>query len=383
MVRVRISIPIFVLLLCLVSVWGWLVLLLVTFRGAVNLIPCSVGMPVAKNDMIVQQNSALSIENPGFKVLVQDQGACECVYCDSDKDCGGLWEGSVANVHEKDVPSFKKITLIIAHCLHDLSWVHGFTKGFNIDDIVIFSKCGHSVKGAPEGSRVVQLSNVGRNDHDYAHFINLIYDINNQDSEVFLFLKDDFLLSNKLQPNQMRSLRELLVISHEWGFACGRELGSNRGFELSTYHYTPLLKDFSLAGYKSKNERYIATSDDDGFRSKFKNFSEFMISLNYSFPKLTQVCYGGNFATTRQSIQRHPNSLWYNLEKSLSRANNLEEGHFAERSWAGLLANPIKRYQMKALLKYGNSVANFLSSSQGALQCPLHRLSKEMEEVSP
>ena len=301
--------------------------------------PCPVVMPEIKKFMIVQQTQTRQLENSRLEVVAEDwakknQTNCLCVYCDDDHDCGGLWEGSVAEVNKREVPRLKGISLVIAHCLHDLHWMQSYIKGFEIADIVIFSKCGHPVRGAPEDSRVVQLPNVGRNDHNYAHYMNLIYDKHNQDSEVFLFIKDDFHVSNSLQPHSLRSLRELLIITHELGFACGRELGRNPlKLELSTYHYTPLLADFSLSDYERGRKRYNATIVNDEFPSKFENLSDFMNYLDYSFPKLTQVCYRGNFATTRQSIQRHPKSLWYNLEKSLSRANNLEEGHFMERSW--------------------------------------------------
>ena len=309
------------------------------FRNDTTSVPCPLLLPETKKIVIVQQTQTRQLEYSRLEVVAEDRPAenqtkCVCVYCDYDQDCGGLWDGSVADIESRDVPSFKGISLIIAHCLHDLHWIHSFIKGFKIDDIMIFSKCSHPVIGAPEDSRVFNLPNVGRNDHNYARYMNLIYDKHNQDSEVFLFIKDDFHVSNSLQPHSLRSLRELLIITHELGFACGRELGRNPlKLELSTYHYTPLLADFSLSDYERGRKRYNATIVNDEFPSKFENLSDFMNYLDYSFPKLTQVCYRGNFATTRQTIQRHPKSLWYNLEKSLSRANNLEEGHFMERSW--------------------------------------------------
>ena len=308
------------------------------------------------------------------------QKDCECVYCETDEDCGELWTGSVV-AEKSHVSNFHKIHLIIAHCQHDLGWVSAFIEGFDIAEIIIISKCGHTVEGVPKGSKVIRLSNVGRNDHSYAHFMDIVYDANNQKNEAFIFLKDDFDVSNSLQPEAMRTMNKLLLVADTWGFACGRELGARLGLELSTYHYTPVLTRFSMADYERGRIRYNASTTEGKFHSEYENLADYMSSLDYSFPELTQVCYGGNFATTRKSIQRHPTSLWKNIRQSLTRGNNLEEGHFVERSWGGLLANPIKRYQMKALITYSAGITMSTASINGALQCPYNRLVKNLKDL--
>jgi hypothetical protein len=37
------------------------------------------------------------------------------------------------------------------------------------------------------------------------------------------------------------------------------------------------------------------------------------------------------------------------LEISLTRGDNIEEGHFVERSWAALLSNPLELIQIDAI----------------------------------
>jgi hypothetical protein len=40
----------------------------------------------------------------------------------------------------------------------------------------------------------------------------------------------------------------------------------------------------------------------------------------------------------------------------LSRGDNIQEGHYMERTWAVLLASPLEEYQMKGIKSYSNLV---------------------------
>ena len=59
-------------------------------------------------------------------------------------------------------------------------------------------------------------------------------------------------------------------------------------------------------------------------------------------PDLIPMCYGGNFATYWGQMASVDSALttlgWIAVTKSLSRGNNIEEGHFMERWWADLLS---------------------------------------------
>ena len=45
-------------------------------------------------------------------------------------------------------------------------------------------------------------------------------------------------------------------------------------------------------------------------------------------------------------------NMWKKLEVSLRRSDNIEEGHFGERSWAAMLSNPLEPLQIEALQNY-------------------------------
>ena len=50
------------------------------------------------------------------------------------------------------------------------------------------------------------------------------------------------------------------------------------------------------------------------------------------------VCYGGGFSALADGVRQLPLSAWEGLRDALVRGDNIEEGHYAERLWAVLLA---------------------------------------------
>ncbi len=49
------------------------------------------------------------------------------------------------------------------------------------------------------------------------------------------------------------------------------------------------------------------------------------------------------------------------------RGDNIQEGHFAERSWGPLLATPLQEFQINALRKHSTGVRKRHSDIHGAL----------------
>lgn len=291
--------------------------------------------------------------------------SCSCVFCETDEKCGGLWHGKAVinnksnsnkfNVHN----SFEKISLVVSHCLNELSWLNSFISGVEssiVMVIVIISKCNTEVEGAPLGSTILKLPNVGGCDHSYIHYINKIYDSDNSSREAVVFLKDHH-DPNKLKKDEhFNSLLEILNNIYVKNFCCGFE---PKPLE-SVYHTKALLKNFKMENYtRTKGFRYsdIDSTKSYEFKSNFSNLRDYMKTMDYEFPKpsVTEVCYGGYFGTSRQAIHKKSSKFWHDLEKSLSRGNNIEEGHFMERSWAGILADPVSTQQSLALTKHSDN----------------------------
>ena len=119
-------------------------------------------------------------------------------------------------------------------------------------------------------------------------------------------------------------------------------------------------------------------------------FNYYLHTKHKKFDPLIQVCYGGSFAATTERIllpipeKRHNSKtsnatttrtnniqsvtkVWEDITTSLSRADNLEEGHFMERTWGALLSQPLESYQERALQDFKSKVLDIKGSLTGTL----------------
>merc|ERR1712228_818995 len=64
------------------------------------------------------------------------------------------------------------------------------------------------------------------------------------------------------------------------------------------------------------------------------------------------VCYGGNFAATATKIHAVPRTFWERIKDALSRDDNIEEGHYVERMWAGFLTSRLSQHDADLLLQH-------------------------------
>ena len=86
----------------------------------------------------------------------------------------------------------------------------------------------------------------------------------------------------------------------------------------------------------------------------FKTLRDYEEALNISLPMpLTPVCYGGNFAVRASQITKRSKDFWRNIDHALTRADNIEEGHFQERSWAGILTETLDADVARTVLREG------------------------------
>ena len=310
---------------------------------------------------------------------------CQCIDCIEDELCGGLWHANryPGTPPDKELRRNKKIRIVISHCNKSLSWLRTFIEDFsNVASIHVLSKCGVEVEkaGVPNVHVLLgTLPNVGRNDHAFAYYITTVLpSLTSPDEDsIIVFLKDS-VTGNVHQGHEFRKLDLLSMIrlaSSENGFGCGLGVVHR---DTSAYHDTTTWSTFNLGLYQKGDWDYthVKTGKDKGevapFLSQYENLGAFYQSLPIppqSEEKLdvTPVCYGGIFSASLSNIYKHDMSVWKALQTKLERGDNIQEGHYAERSWARLLSTPLKPYQVEALKNYATGVMEKTYSTHGPL----------------
>ena len=279
---------------------------------------------------------------------------------DADSALGRLWVGGVDSL-DLDV------SVVISHCRGRLDWLLEYLEDLNYHRIVVVSKCGVSPEEEflPEDVELVQLPNVGRVDHTMAHWMaEEVTASFYRNDEVTVFLKDNLEVH---QLARQRTMSEILSVASSNGFACLQEPSDG----MSQFHQTDILTRLNMTQYdgvpkyRSDGSRIIVNSNKD-FKSKFKNMAAWLSDVGISLQApVAPVCYGGMYAVKTSRIAAVPISSRMKLVSSLARGDNIEEGHFAERTWAALLSRKYTFEEMELIRSHAKHVNVFVAPDGG------------------
>jgi len=286
-----------------------------------------------------------------------------------DSNLTALWLGEISEDVMKWNPNpvkFFRITLVVSHCDKPLGWIWDqfLPPGIVLNRVVIYSKCGKEVIGAPDDAEIVILPNVGRCDHTYAYHLarNGQASLNkNQLNEIVLFMKDN---PQRMEWWDRRSFDELLRITVSNGFGCIEQEKVFKNMYPSYYHLHSKWREFQMkGGYSREKDR----DKVDVFSSVYPDLGTWADSLEIPILQpLTPVCYGGVFAASLRNYTSDRLSVWKRIEENLSRGDNIEEGHFCERIWAGLLSKPLQESAVTSLM---NKKTNVMCKARWKNRC--------------
>ena len=120
-----------------------------------------------------------------------------------------------------------------------------------------------------------------------------------------------------------------------------------------SWHRTDKLMSFSMAVYnKTWNQNREGSGSFEaphGMRTLGCWAKAVRLPRELTARRFWPVCYGGGFTASRDAARRLPRQVWRNLERSLRRADNIEEGHYMERTWAALFTQPLSYAEESAL----------------------------------
>ena len=259
------------------------------------------------------------------------------------------------------------VSLVLTYCSGDLQWLQqNYTQGITFDYTYVAVKCGIEPNrtALPADAQLVQLPNVGGCDHTMAYWMSEVLPTlpaqrtkspSNNNNEVVLFLKDAIHDRNLTIQQDFQTLLDLALSDQAFGCLYLYTLDSPRRFYQDTYK----VRKFRMKRYVRdgiRKEGVMEGGDQHHnlpivpFKSPFfTSLRAWQNAMNIQIPRpMVPMCYGGMFMVKRSRIEQVPIPILKNITYSLSRGNNIEEGHFAERTWAALLMD--KDYIKKATI---------------------------------
>ena len=245
-------------------------------------------------------------------------------------------------------------SLVMTYCSGDLQWLQNYTHGFEFDYTYVATKCGIEPdrEALPAGAELVPFPNVGGCDHTMAYWMSEVLPTlprrgtPGEDDEVVFFVKDTINHRVKTVEQDFETLLELALSDQGFGCLYVYDLDSPWKF----YQSTNKVRKFWAKKYVRESSREGVFEDDNvPVASPYANVGEWQDAMNIEMPRpMVPACYGGIFMVKRSRIEQVPIQILKNITQSLSRGNNIEEGHFAERTWAALLMD--KEYIKKATI---------------------------------
>ena len=308
--------------------------------------------------------------------------ALTCSACEDD-----AWTRTVAVGHDPK-ETIKEVDVVVSLCTHDLTWLQEYIEGLRslgapVRNVTIYSKCGAVAPTANPLSAwsqtVVELPNVGRCDHTYAyHMAEKFWDL----ADATIFIKDSYDPNSPQADRVAGGLDAPRKVDYTWehlkrdGVTCLYDSGASHG--ASVWHETQPLSQWKLAGYSADklaqrlrgNAEEHSEGDDASqapvsdrqtaftkqqqqqFQSNVRPLGAWLkqtMGIDLAERTLWPVCYGGLFGATKKTIHGTSRTSWEQMRDSLTRGDNIEEGHYAERSWLGLLSQPLAESHARKL----------------------------------
>ena len=257
---------------------------------------------------------------------------------------------------ENTIKKIKIIDLVISYCNEQPEWiidVVNLLSKIGKVRIFIISKCQQKFENLPLNATIKQIENVGRCDHSWAYYLYTYYD---NLGDIVFFLKDTT-YSYPIEKLSALTKTAKLIIEEviRYGFTCGRN-----EHQSSMWHERRFLWKFSSL------TKYTTAGGIADFINTNKFYFQWLETIlgketkeRLTTQNILPVCYGGSFAFSSVLAKRQSRQEYKNIMDSLSVGDNVEVGHYAERTWASLLAPHMnKELQHSFKSKYENNVAD-------------------------
>ena len=229
------------------------------------------------------------------------------------------------------------IQIIIARFNEDLNWTTEMP--FNLFKYIVYNKGNNENFNKTNVIKIVNIENVGKNDHTY--LFHIVENYNNL-SNIIVFFPGSLNLDYKKSKAKL-ILKNIIKTKLSNAYFAGnyhkniKETFNN--FKLDTWQTTDK-KNFLL-----NNESVLQKSQIRPYGNWYTHF--------FGNIKAHWVTMCGIFSVDKRDIIQHPVERYQELLKTVSSHSNPEAGHYIERSWCAIFY-PLK-YTNKILYNPKNS----------------------------
>lgn len=227
------------------------------------------------------------------------------------------------------------IHLVVARYREDLDWLNELPtpNGGTSVELYIYNKGPYETKeallktvntGVFSDIHIIDLPNKGRCDHTYIHHIVSKYD---HLPDVCVFLPG----SAKNPRKWDQTVRTVMAAYRgcSSAFAVSQVGGSVKD----------CLSDFQLSHWKASEDiNFAYNPTSELVHARYRPFGKWFDKHFYGEHDVSVVVFAGIFAVHKSRMQRRPIEFYKDLLDQLSVADNVEVGHYMERSWLALFA---------------------------------------------
>jgi hypothetical protein len=216
-----------------------------------------------------------------------------------------------------------KYDLVVSRYNEDVDWLK--TEPFNQFNIILYNKGPEDPSENCESDhcRIINLENVGRENHTFLYHI-----INNYDNlgDVTIFLP-----GSCNDPHKFMNTKIVIDLVNQ------TKTTVLRG---ALFNDIPAdIYDFKIEKWEATNEKNKQLNGENKLEpSPIRPFGAWFEENFGKDVHCKVICYFGIFAVSKEHIRQHPKEYYEKFIKYLDHHSNPEVGHYMERSWGALFA---------------------------------------------
>jgi hypothetical protein len=217
----------------------------------------------------------------------------------------------------------ENIDIIVARYNEDLSWT--LEEPFNRFNYIVYNKGDNEDFEKKLVKKIINLPNVGRNDHTYMwHIVNNYEKLN----DILVFLPGSVDMSYK-KTKAITMLNKIINNNFQTAIFVGGRLNNN---VLKEFY------NFSLDKWgASYSQNFTKNNETELKKADIRPFGKwFLFNLGNINVKFIQ--FEGIFSVDKRDILKYKKFRYEKFVAQLETSSNPEVGHYIERSWSAILS---------------------------------------------